>query len=333
IVNPTYGPHYIPRNVDYTLGCEVPGYFGACWGIYGLHLNAAFRSYVNWKGERRVTVGPPAYLDRPITQYQDESLRWFDHYLKGMDTGLAQDPPVWVFIDDSNEWKSGYEWPLPDTRFTDFYLHSDGLLFEHEPWPDSAPDRLDDSPDNRGTLTYTTPAFRDNVEVCGPMVLNLWASTTGTEALIYASIYKVYTDGVERLLTRGWLRASLREVDPAASTPWWPVHSMTHHLPVEPGVVYPLSIDIRPYGIEFESGTRLRLKIRTTDEGDPNPDILSNHAVGLIAGAQEAVVHVHHDVDHPSHLILPITKGNRINTFRSGGRLEPLENAWTGAGH
>ena len=98
-------------------------------------------------------------------------------------------------------------------------------------------------------------------------------------------------------------------------------------------MVYPLAIDIRPYGIAFESGSRLRLKIRTTDHGDPNPDILSNHAVGLIAGAQDAVVSIHHDPQHPSHLVLPITAGNIINTFLSGGRLEPLENAWTGGGH
>ena len=333
IVNPTYGPHYEPRNVDYSQGCTVPGYFGACWGIYGLHLNAAFRSFVNWNGPARVTVGPPAYLDRPITQYQDESLRWFDHYLKGRDTGLLDEPPVQVFIDDANDWKSGFEWPLPETRFTEFYLHSDGLLYEHEPWPDSAPDEIADSPEDRGTAIYTTPAFRDNVEICGPMVLNLNVSTTGTEALIYASIYKIYADSTERLLTRGWLRASMRELDESASTPWLPVHSMLGREPLEPGVVYPLSIDIRPYGIALESGSRLQLRIRTTDHGDVNPDILSNHAVGLKAGAQSNVVSIHHDVEHPSALILPITRGNRINTFRSGGRLEPLENAWTGGDH
>jgi uncharacterized protein len=143
----------------------------------------------------------------------------------------------------------------------------------------------------------------------------------------------VYADGEERLLTRGWLRASQRAIDPSASTPWLPVHAHTGREPLEPGVVYPLRIDIRPYGIEFESGSRLRLRIRTTDHGDPNPDILSNHAVGLKAGAQDNVVTVFHDAERPSHLVLPITKGNRINTFLSGGRLESLENAWTGGGH
>jgi len=338
IVNPTYGPHYEPRNVDYAQGCTVPGYFGACWGIYGLHLNGAFRSFTKWNGPTRVTIGPPAYLDRPITQYQDESLRWFDQYLKGRNTGLDGQAPVQVFIDDANEWRTGHEWPLPETRFTSFFLHGDGaggdgLLYEHEPWPDSPADVIGDAPDERGTAVYTTPAFRDDIELCGPMLLNLWASTTGAEALIYASIYKVDAQGAERLLTRGWLRGSQRKVDTAASTPWLPVHEHLVRDPLESGVVYPLSIDIRPYGIRFESGTRLRLRIRTTDHGDPNPDILSNHAVGLVAGAQDNRLSIHHDVAHPSHLVLPITRGNIINTFLSGGRLEPLENAWTGGGH
>ena len=125
----------------------------------------------------------------------------------------------------------------------------------------------------------------------------------------------------------------MRELDQSATRPWLPVHAMTAREPLEPGVVYPLSIDIRPYGIAFESGSRLQLRIRTTDHGDVNPDILSNHAVGLKAGAQSNTLSIHHDVDHPSALILPITKGNVINSFRSGGRLEPLENAWTGGDH
>jgi len=118
IVNPVLGDHYFPRNVDYSVGCTVPAYFGACWGIYGLHLAAAFRSFTKWNGPTRVTVGPPAYLDRPITQYQDESLRWFDFWLKGNDTRLLDEPPVQVFIDEANEWRSANEWPLPQTRFT-----------------------------------------------------------------------------------------------------------------------------------------------------------------------------------------------------------------------
>ena len=51
---------------------------------------------------------------------------------------------------------------------------------------------------------------------------------------------------------------SMRKVDEAISEPWLPVHEMRERKPLEPGVVYPLSIDIRPYGIRFGTSTEVR---------------------------------------------------------------------------
>ncbi len=327
VVNPLMNEHYEPRNVDYTRGCSIPAYFGACWGMYGLHQPGAFRSFTRWNGPVRLTIGPPAYLDRPIVQYQDESLRWFDHWLKGNDTGLMDEPPVQLFVDGANEWRQSETWPLPETRFTEFYLHEGGLLFEREHWPNEPHDVITDSRFQRGRIEYSTPAFRDDVELCGPVVLTAYVSTTGTDVLLYASLYDVAPDGDERLISRGWLRASQRALDEEASTPWLPVHAHRERVPLEPGEIVRLDVDIRPIGVLLRSGSRLTLVLRTTDEGDPNPDILSNHAVGLLAGAEHNRVFVHHDEDHPSALVLPVTKGNRIGTFLSGGHLEPLENA------
>lgn len=328
IVNTFLTEHYLPRNVDYGVGLEIPAYFGACWGIYGLHLPGAFRSFERWKGPRRVTIGPAAYLDRPIVQYQYESLRWFDHWLKGVDTGMLEEDPVQVFIERSGEWRSGQEWPLKDAKFTPFYLHANGLMFEREVFPAEPPTTFTDSPFERGTATFTTPPFREATEICGPMVLQLYGSTTGTEVLWYASILEVDADDQEHLLTRGWMRGSQRKLEPRLSTPWLPVQEDLGREPLEPGAIYEFNIAVRPYGILMRPGTRLRLRIRTTDKGDEVPDILHNHAVGLLAGAQHNRVSIHHDEDHPSSLLLPITKGNRIGTFVSGGTLEPLENAY-----
>ena len=52
------------------------------------------RSWEEWQGPKKFTVGPPIYLDRPVYQYHYESLRWFDLWLKGNDTGLMDEPPV-----------------------------------------------------------------------------------------------------------------------------------------------------------------------------------------------------------------------------------------------
>jgi putative CocE/NonD family hydrolase len=65
--------------------------------------------------------GPQARIDHRALQ-----LRWFDHYLKGLDNGVDAEPPIDLFIMGDNEWRQENEWPLARTVYTDFYLHSGG---------------------------------------------------------------------------------------------------------------------------------------------------------------------------------------------------------------
>ena len=58
-----------------------------------------------------MVIGPGIYLDRPVYQYQDESLRWFDHWLKGVDNGVMDEPPIRCFIPSTGEWKLLNDWP------------------------------------------------------------------------------------------------------------------------------------------------------------------------------------------------------------------------------
>ena len=73
---------------------DIPAFLGACWYNYCFHLPGAFRSWRNWRGPKKMVIGPPVYLDRPLYQYQYESLRWFDYWLKGIDTKIMDEPPI-----------------------------------------------------------------------------------------------------------------------------------------------------------------------------------------------------------------------------------------------
>ncbi len=53
-------------------------------------------------------------------------LRWFDYWLKGVDNGVLDDPPLRLFIMGVNQWRDEHEWPLAHTRWQPWYLHSDG---------------------------------------------------------------------------------------------------------------------------------------------------------------------------------------------------------------
>src|SRR3990167_8758640 len=104
ILNALDGDYYQERNVNYD-DARTPAFLGACWGMYGLHLPGAFRTWKRWKGPKKMVISPPLYLDRPVYQYQYESLRWFDYWLKGIDTGVMDDPPVRLFMSPSAQWK------------------------------------------------------------------------------------------------------------------------------------------------------------------------------------------------------------------------------------
>lgn len=310
-------------SVDPQAETDVAGYFGGCWGMYGLHLPGDVRSWADWSGPKRLTIGPAAYLDRPIYQYAYESLRWFDHWLKDSPVGWEEEAPVNVFIEGSGEWKSGDVWPFPETRWTPFYLHENGLLSEHEFWPAETATAFEDSPYKRGEVQFTSPPVREHTEICGPIALNLWASTTDTECLWFVSLFHISVDGERKRLTRGWLRGSQRKRDAEKSKPWQPYHTHDSREYLEPGRAYEFNIEIRPYGILLKEGERISLTIKCADDETPETAL---HAVGVghLARSSASRVTILHDADHPSHLLLPITRGNRIGTYMSGGQLPPL---------
>jgi predicted acyl esterase len=319
ILNHLDDDYYGERSVDYSKNLEVPAYLGGDWGMYGLHLPGALRSWENWKGPKKMVIGPPIYLDRPVYQYAYESLRWFDYWLKGVDNGIMQEPPLKVFVIGTGEWITVDEWPLPETRWTPFYLHERGLMSEHEFWPNEGYTTFEDSFMNREGLNFTTPVLIENTEVVGPIVLNLYASSTESEVLWFISLTDIDTHGTRTLLTRGWLRGSQRRLDPERSKRWQPYHFHTKRELLNLNQVYEFNIEIRPIARLFKEGHRIELKIRCVDDEKP---INFSQAVGQghLWRQSGSRVTVYHSDEYPSHLLLPVTKGNVIGTYMSGGK-------------
>lgn len=223
-----------------------------------------------------------------------------------------------VFIVGTNEWKSADSWPIPGTQWTPFYLHAGGLLSEHEFWPNEGSTTFEDSPFHHGGATFTTPAMVENTEICGPISLKLYGSSTDREVLWFASLWHIDANGAERLLTRGWLRGSQRELDPARSQEWQPYHRHARRDPLVPNEVYEFDIELRPYGILLRAGERLALRIRCADD-EPPKLFLERIGQGAITRPTSSHVTIHHNAQRPSYLLLPITRGNRIGTYISGG--------------
>jgi len=322
ILNRFDGEYWQERNVNLE-SIETPAYLGACWGTYGLHLPGAFAAWEKIKAPKLMRIGPPIYLDRPLYQYQYEALRWFDYWLKGMETGIMEEPPIMLFVMGTDGWKTVTEWPLLETRWTPFYLHANGLLSEHEFWPNEGGTSFEDHPFGpHGELSFYSPPLVENTEVIGPITLTLYASTTAQEVLWFVSLLDIGPEGDETLLTRGWLRGTQRAVDPEKSKPWEPFHLHTKRDPLTPGEIYEFNINLVPTGNLFKAGHRIGLRIRCVDDEKPK-NFLEAIGQGHVWGQTPAWITVFHDADHPSCLYLPITRGNIIGTYLSGGNLPP----------
>jgi predicted acyl esterase len=85
-----------------------------------------------------------------------------------------------------------------------------------------------------------------------------------------------------------------------------------------PNEVYQFTVEIRSCGLLLRPGFRLRLKISCSDDEAPRHHL---HAIaaGHVLSQASTRVTVYHDAERPSYLLLPITSGNRLGTFMSGG--------------
>jgi uncharacterized protein len=170
-----------------------------------------------------------------------------------------------------------------------------------------------------GGLTWTTPPLVENTEVLGPIVLIVYLSTTDCDALLFATLLLIDRAGEEHELTRGWLRASQRRVQDG-SPAWAPEFSHDRREPLEPGQVYELRMPMVPTARLFQVGERIAVRLKAAGDEPPRhalQAIARNHLRRLVP----ARLTIHHDEQHPSRLDLPITRGNVIGTFISGGHI------------
>ncbi|MBL7649686.1 MAG: CocE/NonD family hydrolase [Candidatus Hydrogenedentes bacterium] len=276
-----------------------------------------------------VDFGPDAIID-----WDGYVIRWFDYHLKGIENGVLDDPPVHVFVMGRNAWRAAEDWPLPQTQFTKYYLHSDGEAngaagdghLSTEAPGEEAPDHyvyipLDPTPSpafgnghidgprdvqtssaRNDVLVYDTPALTEDVEVVGPITATLFAATSGHDTDWMIRIIDVQPDGRALFLGEGVMRA--RHRDPEKSGTFNPSALTT----LTPGETYEYTLEFhRPTGNLFKQGHRIRIEISSSyfpyylrNPNTPEPNI------GLATAFQTVTQTVLHDSAHPSHVILPI---------------------------
>jgi predicted acyl esterase len=257
------------------------------------------------------TPSPPSYPSltgpqRPWHENHNHVLRWYDHWLKGIDTGIMDEPPIQLFVQGTNEWRDEFEWPLARTQWGKYYLRSGGILERTPPLPGESPDTFTNKPwllmaEEVPCVKYSTTPLTEDMEVTGPIALYFHASLSTGDANWMVDIKDVGPTGAEKVISKGWLKASHRELDNAQSKPYKPYHPHTRSLPIEPGSINEYAVAICETSNVFRAGHRIQLVIKGQDsrweEGD--------HYFHL-NNMKETKHIVYHTEDYPSYLLLPI---------------------------
>ncbi len=118
-------------------------------------------SIQGWRGlahnpNVRVALLPPNSLAWPWECLHYEALAWYDHWLKGHDTGIMEGPPIRYAVPEADGWRTSAAWPPPESKLTAFALRADGVLAEDEgPAGSRAYIHLPQIPDGRGARIFS----------------------------------------------------------------------------------------------------------------------------------------------------------------------------------
>lgn len=279
-------------------------------GWFDMFTRDAFLLYRNLDNPQRLAMGPSFHAQKHRFDSSDERLRWYDHYLKGIDNGIDREPPIHYFTmgaPEGEEWRSTWKWPLPEEQRVKYYFHaqaddpSDGQL--RRVTPELEPGKIDYSVDyttssgsfNRWSMVpdpsfryadmkendargmcFTSAPLADDLEVTGHPVAHIWIRSTADDGDFFIYLEEVTDEGVSEYVTEGCLRASHRKV----SIPPYEYLGLPYHrsngedvaaLPDEPVL---LQIDLQPTSVIVDSGHRIRVNITCADLGSMQTPIL-----------------------------------------------------------
>jgi hypothetical protein len=283
-------------------GSRLPAYAGA------LHFGPAAAAISTFTNERRIA--------------------FYDKYLRGIE-GPRPNPPIRYFVMGLNRWRNAATWPLPNTEWQRFFLHSkghahtaagDGLLSRDTPTSEPAdvfvydprfpvptvggrlldagslvPGPLEQTvvEKRNDVLCYTTPELKQGTEVTGPLKLHLFASTSAKDTDFVAKLIDVYPDGSAYNVAEGWIRARYR-------------NGVLHPEFITPGQVYEYTLDLAHTSIVFKPGHRIRIDVTSSNFPRIDRNMNTGNAFGVDKEGVPAVQTIYHEPDYASYIDLPV---------------------------
>jgi uncharacterized protein len=277
-------------------------------------------------------IGDVEFGDEAIKFPSTEVLvDWYDYLLKGVQNDLgAADKPVRVFVMGANTYRQESDWPPPEAKPTRYFLHSGGSAnslrgdggLSLTPQKSETPDKFTYDPANpvptiggslccdaehyepgprdqraaenrNDVLVYSTKPLAEDMEVTGPVTLELWARSSRVDTDFTAKLVDVSPVGFAMNLTDGILRMRYRDSEEKPEL-------------MNPDEVYKISVDLWATSNVFKKGHIMRLEVSSSNS--PRFDRNLNTGADQATSREfvSAINTILHDAEHPSALLVPV---------------------------
>jgi predicted acyl esterase len=273
-------------------------------------------------------VGDLVYPENATWPELAHMVRWFDHYLKGVDNGVEREPTVRYYVMGAvgeegapgNTWRTAADFP-PQAKLTPLFLLAGGGLSGKSPGADGGSTSYISDPlhpmEIPGTAfpgakdarafeqqaevrTFTTEPLTEPVEWTGRIRAELFVSSTAKDTDFIVRVSDVYPDGRSILICDYPWRARYRE-------------GLVHEALLKPGEPTKLAFDVGWISQIFNRGHRIRVTIASTGAPlyEPNPQTGEPLTIHFPKNAVKAVNTIHHSENFPSLIFAPLALGGR----------------------
>ena len=309
-------------------------------GWYDIFARDNFLIYNNLTVPKKLLVRPTDHSSIEVSgsdiDYGAEAHRWFDYWLKGIDNGIMDEPPIHYYmqgVDQSQAWQHTDIWPLENQELSRYYfgstesnehasLNNGALVLLAPPNAEASDEYTIDyttttgesplwsapamphkypnmSSNDAKALTYTTPPLEKAVAIAGHPIAHIWLSTDAPDLDVFAYMEEVNGNGSSTYITEGQLRASHRTLSLPPFDNFglpWSNHFQSELRPIQGGEPFELVFDLRPTAWQFSQGKQIRITIAFTDAGNFDTPVLD----------PAPTLQLWHDADCPSFIELPI---------------------------
>lgn len=266
--------------------CAVYAIGGWCDG----YRDAVFRLMEGLACPKKALIGPwshqypmDPFEPGPHIGFLQECVRFFDEWLKGIPTGIMDEPPLRIWIQDpvppathyperAGRWAAESSWPSSNVSSRSLFLIDGGLA------PEPGEERrlsfrgmqvagrdagawcafgnpLDAPPDQRAedgmSLSFTSEPLAEDQVILGHPVARLMLLVDQPLALVAVRLCDVGEDGSSTLITRGLLNLTH-------------LHGHESPQPLEPGKPFEARVRLQSIGQVIPAGHRIRVAISPT---------------------------------------------------------------------